>query len=280
MTAGQQIREEGRQEGRPWLELGLTEEPSPSGLCAQDPLQLLLAEASEVRQFCERVGTVSLFGFLRPQLDGDLDTIGSVLSSRMVGALREYDLELGTTLIRAVRYLRIPRTSVIASALEFLVDQQFADGRFGRYAMDLAAMCAMEADDEAPARKLFLPITVSAIWTLAEELGVNLFATSLAPRSHTRSQVPARRMASRLTRSAPTCSAQPHAVAGSGEAHGRLTAPRLREHGAPPDDPATGALSLLGKLGLPRANTLPQPFRGATHRTDPAPEMDPGRVLP
>ena len=106
--------------------------------------------------------------------------LGRLLPVILLQTLRDYDLEMGTILLRTICYLDLPRTKAIDLAIEFLIDQQQSDGRFGYLAIESAGIArSTELGSVDITSKLYLPITVACLWSLAETLvpRFNLFSS-------------------------------------------------------------------------------------------------------
>jgi hypothetical protein len=83
--------------------------------------------------------------------------------------LRQYHLDLGSVLLRAMTYLNLRGDRAFPTALGFLLAQQQVDGHFGFLAPEIARMRALKPDmDEA--FDLYLPLTVSCLWAIAEAM--------------------------------------------------------------------------------------------------------------
>jgi hypothetical protein len=130
--------------------------------------QLLLADDNELRQVCNDIAAESLFGqrHLRSETPGDLkDVFGLIVLER----LRQYDLEMAMAALRARNYLGARKDSIAAMAIDFLLAHQLEDGRFGYLEIEahhLSHNLRQPLFD--PCIGLYLPITVTCLWTLAE----------------------------------------------------------------------------------------------------------------
>jgi hypothetical protein len=147
-----------------------------------DAFQLLAADEDQVRAVCNNVAAATHFGRLPLQADEDVrGHLGRVLRVLLLAFLREYHLETGAILLRAIHYLRLPRTRAFRLAVRFLVDQQHGDGKFGYFALETSEICkTVGRGDFDPAPALHLPTTLTCLWSLAESLipGFNLFSLS------------------------------------------------------------------------------------------------------
>ena len=124
---------------------------------------LLRADAAVVRDVCNAVAGSTFFGSRRLPAR---DTAGlvSTLPVILLEKLRQYDLTLGATVLRTLKYLRARAKEEVTFATEYLLCQQADDGRFGYYAREVA-----EGDGLAdPELDLYLPVTVSVLWALVE----------------------------------------------------------------------------------------------------------------
>jgi hypothetical protein len=128
---------------------------------------LLRAGTGEIRRICTWITAQTFFG-AAPHAGSIADGIRSELLDGLpvilMQKLREYDLMLGTMLLRAVTYLGGGTLDECGYAARYLHAQQQPDGRFGYYARELAEPSAvLDADLD-----LYLPVTVSSLWGLAE----------------------------------------------------------------------------------------------------------------
>lgn len=135
-----------------------------------DPGTLLRADGARIRAVCDTIAAATQFGVVPLRSDGDVRAaLVEVLPIVLIASLRRNDLDTGAALLRAIRYLRLRNTREIQQATMFVADQQQGDGKFGYFAVELAAIA--RARPEAPfdaLRQLYLPVTVSCLWSLAE----------------------------------------------------------------------------------------------------------------
>jgi hypothetical protein len=90
---------------------------------------------------------------------------------------REWDLELTCALLRACCYLKLSSEPAFAWSLEWLLDQQQDDGRFGLLAPEARSL-GRHPDDW----RMYFEPTTNAIWTLAEFCRPGLFLALTPPR--------------------------------------------------------------------------------------------------
>ncbi|QLH23607.1 hypothetical protein [Streptomyces sp. Rer75] len=131
-------------------------DPLPSGT------SLLLADSHTVRRLCNAIAAYTLFG--SREMPGRHPDLLLTLPVLVLQKLREYDLILGSTLLRALSYLGADDSETFDFAARYLGCQQQDDGRFGFYARELAEGPILRTADQ----DLFLPVAVSALWALAE----------------------------------------------------------------------------------------------------------------
>jgi len=155
----------------------------PAADIGGDAAALLRADEARVRAVCNAIASATQFG-LRP-LTADRavrESLALVLPIILVASLRQNDLETGAAVLRAIRYLRLPRTRAARQATTFVADQQQGDGKFGYLAAETAAIA--NARGWVPfdaARQLYLPVTVSCLWALAETTIPRFNLVSRAP---------------------------------------------------------------------------------------------------
>jgi hypothetical protein len=135
-----------------------------------DAGRLLQADACRIRAVCDLVGGATRFGLIPLAADRAVrESLTLALPIVLALSLRHNDLETGTAVLRTLRYLRLTRTRVARQAISHIADQQQGDGRFGYLAAEVAA--ATRAQGWLPfdaGRRLYLPITVSCLWALAD----------------------------------------------------------------------------------------------------------------
>ena len=146
----------------------------------QDGLRLLSAGKSQIIEVCDNISAATHFGRQPLRAEAEIKRyLGNLLPVILLQSLREYDLEMGTMLLRVARYLRLSRTRAVRLAVEFLVDQQQIDGRFGYFAIECERIArSSELNSVDTTSRLYLPVTVACLWSLAESLvpGLNLFS--------------------------------------------------------------------------------------------------------
>jgi hypothetical protein len=158
-------------------QLGLVAPPAVPMLSRRsaclDGTSLMRLDRPEVVSICNNVAAASHFGLkpLRSE-SGMRSMLKELLPPRLLQALRQYDLELGATILRTMRYTTGPNNAwEFRLGVSFLTDQQDKKGRFGWLSREETAVA--EAGVIAPedvTTRLYLPITVSCLWALAESL--------------------------------------------------------------------------------------------------------------
>jgi len=123
-----------------------------------------------VAQTASAIEAASRFGLIPLACEAPLPIL---LEGASLAALRAYDLPLGMRLLRARRYLGRAATPGVAAACEFLVSSQGPGGGFGDYDGAVAAIAVRGGRDGDA--QLRLPVTLQALWTLAEIGGVSVF---------------------------------------------------------------------------------------------------------
>lgn len=171
-------------------QLGYADDPPAPALevsqIGSNVLRLLLADDAEIRAACQYIAAASHFGRRCPQAPADVrGCLNRVLPIVLLQSLKEYNLDLGAILIRTIHFLQPIADRATTVAVDFLLDQQLPDGRFGRFALELAQIAKTnECDVRHASRRIHLPITASSIWSLAELYGFNLFSFQSSPGVH------------------------------------------------------------------------------------------------
>jgi hypothetical protein len=139
--------------------------PPPHALRLPDGPDLLLrADAATIRTVCNGLAAATRFG-AEPLPQPQAAALRLPLAARMLQTLRDYDLVLGTSLLRTLVYLGAgPGDDDVEDAIAHLLCQQQPDGRFGWYARELRS-CDPPLDAD---RDLHLPVTVAILWALVE----------------------------------------------------------------------------------------------------------------
>lgn len=133
-------------------------------------VSLLRMERPDLLLVCGRIAAASHFGLKSLKAEPGVHLVlKELLPPLLFQTLRDYDLELGATILRTMRYsgLRMSRAGRLGTL--FLMDQQDGQGRFGHLSKE--ALGLSESGTIVPdelATRLYLPTTVSCLWALAE----------------------------------------------------------------------------------------------------------------
>jgi len=114
------------------------------------------------------VAATSLFGTKKIRFDRNLKVhIHSSIVFYLFHSLYSYNLKMGFQLLQTMCYLHLNKGRSFKQALEFITQQQRPDGSFGFFGPE-----ALKLEKSDPKIKvkfdLYLPITVYAMWTIAE----------------------------------------------------------------------------------------------------------------
>lgn len=132
--------------------------------------ELITSDKKELIIVCNNVSAATHFGKEPHNIPAvTRRKILLVFPNVFIQSLREYDLETGAVLLRAMNHMAIPQSRDICSAIAFLAQQQRADGRFGYFSSEAAKICKGE-NSFNELTQLSLPITLSCLWALAEVL--------------------------------------------------------------------------------------------------------------
>ena len=149
-------------------------DPSVTHAAAHDVLR---GDLEAIRNLYARICAATHFGTQECRWFRGRGQIAFVIRVLLIDALNSYDLATGAMLLRLAAYLGPANEAVIRDAQSFLRLQQLSDGRFGQY--DLHAEALRDAGLDA-SLDLYLPLTVSCVWALAESAipGFRLFSLS------------------------------------------------------------------------------------------------------
>jgi len=147
--------------------LGLADHPNGDANASPHAtaLDFLNGDLEAIRKLSTRICAATHFGTREAPSFPGRRQIAFVTKILLIDALNSYDVATGATLLRLVAYLGSTNEAVIGDAQLFLLLQQQPDGHFGQY--DLHAKALGEAGLDA-SFDLYLPLTVSCMWALAE----------------------------------------------------------------------------------------------------------------
>jgi hypothetical protein len=129
---------------------------------------LVNADDITIGNVVKNITAATQYGQAMPTTKKDfLQALSSFLPVFMLNYFRLYNLEIGMQILRALRYLQPGKDRGLETGLKFLVAQQQHNGRFGFFAHEMAQLHISEAKYEQDF-KLYLPLTVSFVWTIAE----------------------------------------------------------------------------------------------------------------
>jgi hypothetical protein len=128
---------------------------------------LINAEGDRVKSVMQNIIAATQFGQIR-LVDFDfLNILSSLLPVLMLDHFCAYNLEIGMQILRAMTYVQLHEQREWQAGLAFLVAQQHCSGRFGFFAQEAAQMHLSVSEAEQDC-KIYLPHTVSFLWTIAE----------------------------------------------------------------------------------------------------------------
>ena len=147
--------------------LGLSEYPYREVCPAMHAsgLEFLYGDLEATRALYNRLCAATRFGIRECPPVPQRRLVAYMTKVLLMDALNNYDLATGAMLLRVAAYLGLARERVIEDAQSFLQLQQHSDGRFGLY--DAKAEELRQAGLD-PDLDLYLPLTVSCVWALAE----------------------------------------------------------------------------------------------------------------
>jgi hypothetical protein len=126
---------------------------------------LYVQNITEISKYIE---ALTLFGKLKLMLQKHLsDHFSTIISTSTINSLRDYNLPLGLALMRTMRYINIHKTLAFKQTLNFIIWQQRHDGSFGYLAPEVSRLREADSNNDQ-VLSLYLPLTVSAMWTIAE----------------------------------------------------------------------------------------------------------------
>jgi hypothetical protein len=145
------------------LALHGSDRPVASRIAAPSDVLLLRGNPAKLQQFLSEIEMSSRFG-TAPVVAEPPSCI--LLEGIAIAAFRAYDLPLAMRLMRARLYIGDCGSAGVRMGIHFLKHSQCDDGSFGDYDSALAHMAARGHRDGP--LQIKLPVTLQALWTLAE----------------------------------------------------------------------------------------------------------------
>lgn len=129
---------------------------------------LFQADESVIRALASDIAAATSFGQRFPSVEPALlKQLAIVLPVWTLFYLRQYNLEMGTLLLRTMNYLHLREDIAFQECLNFVLAQQQLDGCFGFLAPEVSRLQSNKSDFN-DAFELYLPLTVSCLWAIAE----------------------------------------------------------------------------------------------------------------
>ncbi len=162
-------------------DLGLQSDPGPYHIHSpqlESGTNLFLVDESAIASMAAAIAASTAYGKRPPSAQPELlEQLKAVLPVWMLYYFRQYNIEMGTLLLRAMNYLRLSQDKAVEEGLAFVFAQQQPDGRFGFFAPEVSNLRS-KGRDLNDLIDLYLPITVSCLWAIAEVTleGFSLFS--------------------------------------------------------------------------------------------------------
>jgi hypothetical protein len=141
----------------------ITNTPKEASDTALDFGLLRSGKRDDVARLLATIETATLFGRVQRPF---AEPLSALLDGAVIAAFRAYDLPLAMRLLRARLYVQRSRSLGVATGFDFVRLSQCPDGSFGDFETALARMAAR--GDPNGELRLKLPITLQALWTMAE----------------------------------------------------------------------------------------------------------------
>lgn len=150
-----------------WLALRGAADITPTATAtleqAAEPRMLRSGQRQDVGRLLSAIEAATMFGLVNCNFK---PALAALLEGAAMAALRAYDLPLAMRLLRARVYVQPGRSLGLTTGIEFLWLSQCEDGGFGDFDTAVARL-AMRGDQHGELR-LKLPVTLQALWTMAE----------------------------------------------------------------------------------------------------------------
>jgi hypothetical protein len=93
--------------------------------------------------------------------------LSTILNIKLIQCLCNYNIAVASNIIRIISYLRLPRIKSFQHSLQYFLSQQQIDGKYGYYNKEIKQI-KQKKTNYNEIETLYLPITFSALWCLAE----------------------------------------------------------------------------------------------------------------
>jgi hypothetical protein len=134
---------------------------------------LFQADELEIRTLAGNLATTTAYGQRPPSAEpAFLEQLVVVLPIWMLYYFRQHNLEIGTLILRAMNYLHLKKDKAFQMGLDFVLAQQQLDGRFGLLGPEISRLRSTK-QDFGEIFELYLPLTISCLWTVAEAADPN-----------------------------------------------------------------------------------------------------------
>jgi hypothetical protein len=134
------------------------------------PAETNLFQADEpvIRLLTAAIAATTAYGQYPPSGEPEfLEQLAVALPIWMLYYLRQHNLEVGALLLRTMNYLNLQEDPAFQMGINFVLAQQQLDGRFGFLASEIVKLRENKPNlDER--LEIYLPITISCLWTIAE----------------------------------------------------------------------------------------------------------------
>ncbi len=142
------------------------------GVCSDVPavlhslsLKALHYDTSQIRNIITSIYVMTGFGTSECPWFPRKWLLSFIIKVLLIDTLNNYDLATGAMLVRAGIYLGLTNDRALRDAQSFLLIQQLPNGQFGQYHAQVGALQEAGLDE---CLDLYLPLTVSCVWALAE----------------------------------------------------------------------------------------------------------------
>jgi len=134
---------------------------------------LFQADELEIRALAGNLAATTAYGQRPPSTEpAFLEQLVVVLPTWMLYYFRQHNLEIGTLIFRAMNYLHLKEDKAFRMGLDFVLAQQQPDGRFGFLGPEISRLRSTKQHFNE-IFELYLPLTISCLWTVAEATDPN-----------------------------------------------------------------------------------------------------------
>ncbi|QLE54419.1 hypothetical protein [Nostoc sp. TCL26-01] len=130
----------------------------------------LTAATADIEGLLLRINSLTTYGTQQITLNPGDTWLEELLSGFAMSYLRQYDLVMGCKVLRSMSYLGMNCVTGFQDCIKFLILHQHPEGIFGFFGVEETRLNQTISQEFVADRDLYLPTTISCLWTLAESV--------------------------------------------------------------------------------------------------------------